>query len=437
MKRPLVIAALTTDPAVSEKLEFHHQKNKLELSIYPDKARFMEFINFELPDVCIYNFAEAGLEVYECLADIKADPWLHYGGIIGLCRADEEETVAGLLKGTNLVALIPLHEFDRFFPRLLRILRKNRQFLFQRHLQQGLLTEFSGSFVIDNDPFDLAVYANLIPNYLANAGFVDREGGERLKLALQELLFNAVEHGNCAIGYEEKSAWLAEHRNIFDLIREKNRNPKTRARKVVFQYTVEPARSVFSIADQGSGFDWKKRKGKTTRAKSVADLDLHGRGIALASHYVDDLRYNKKGNKVSFAFTHAPDKTDAAPVLFGPRGSARDRRRLVFRDKQVVFRENDESDALYYIVSGRLDIFAEGKKLSSLTREDFFVGEMSFLTGNRRTATVRSSGKSVLLALAKKDFLTAMRTHPHYSIFLARLLAQRLAKLNRKTGRLL
>ena len=325
MKRPLVIAALTTDPAVSEKLEFHHQKDKIELSIYPDKARFIEFINYELPDVCVYNFAESGLECYECLADVKADPWLHYGGIIGLCQADEEETVAGLLKGTNLVALIPLHELDRFFPRLLRILKKNRQILFQRHLQQGLLPELSGSFTIDNDPFDLAVYSNLIANYLANAGHVDREGGERLKLVLQELLFNAVEHGNCAIGYDEKSAWLAAHKNIFDLIREKNRNPKTRARKVVFQYTVEPERSVFSIADQGSGFDWKKRKGKIERAKSVADLDLHGRGIALASLYVDDLRYNKKGNKVTFAFPHAADKTDAAPGLFGPREGRRRR----------------------------------------------------------------------------------------------------------------
>ncbi len=234
MKRPLVMAALNTDPAVSEKLEFHHQKDKLELSIYPDKARFIEFVNYELPDIAVYNFAESGLEAYEVLADIKADPWLHYGGIIGLCQAGEEETVAGLLKGTNLVALIPLHEFDRFFPRLIRILKKNRPILFQRHLQRGLLAELSGAFVIDNDPFDLAVYVNLVANYLANAGYIDHERKDNLKIALQELLFNAVEHGNCAIGYEEKSAWLAAHKNVFDLIREKNRNPKIRAKKVIW-----------------------------------------------------------------------------------------------------------------------------------------------------------------------------------------------------------
>jgi anti-sigma regulatory factor (Ser/Thr protein kinase) len=431
MKRPLVIAALNTDPSVSEKLEFHHQPGRLEVSIYPDKARFLEFVNFELPDIAIYNFAESGLEAYAVLADVKADPWLHYGGIIGLHEAGEEERVAALLKGTNLVALIPIHEFDRYFPRLLRILKKNRPILFHRHLQKQLLQELTGSFVIDNDPFDLAAYTNLIANYLANAGYADHDGADRLKMALQELLFNAVEHGNCAISYEEKSAWLAEHKNIFDLIREKNRNPKVRAKKVDFEYTITPKQSVFAIADRGGGFDWKKRWGEIGRAERVEDLDLHGRGIAMARLFVKDLRYNKKGNKVSFVFPHAADKSDTVPGVFS------ERRRLVFRDKQVVFREGEESDSLYYIVSGRLDVYAEGRKLSTLTPDDFFVGEMSFLIGNRRTATVKSSGRSVLLALSKKDFLTAMRTQPHYSIFLARLLAQRLEKLNRKAGKLL
>jgi CRP-like cAMP-binding protein len=384
-----------------------------------------------LPDVAVYNFAETGLEAYEILADIKADPWLHYGGIIALCRGDEEESVAALLKGTNLVALIPVAEFDRYFPRLIRILKKNRPILFQRHLQRQFLGELSGAFVIDNDPFDLAAYTNLVANFLANAGYLDHEGKERLKLTLQELLFNAVEHGNCAISYDEKSAWLAEHKNIFDLIREKNRNPKVRAKKVGFEYTISPRHSVFTITDQGDGFDWKKRKAKSAKAASLEDMSLHGRGIALAEIFVKELRYNKKGNQVAVTIEHAADRPGSVPVVF----AAHDPR--VLRDKEIVFRENDESDSLYYIVSGRLDIYSQGKKLSTLTPADFFVGEMSFLTGNRRTATVKSVGRSVLVALSKKDFLAAMRTQPHYSIFLARLLAQRLQKLNRKAGRLL
>jgi hypothetical protein len=431
MKRPLVVAALNSDSAITEKLAAQHQKGLINLHIADEREPFIEFINFELPELTLYNFAESGLEAFSVLDDIRSDPWLHYGGVIGLCLPEEEERVSDLLKGTNLVALIALPEFDRNFPRLLKILSKNRSILFQRHLQKQFLREISGTFVIDNDPFDLGAYVNLMVNYLYNADCLDHEGKEHLMIVLHELLFNAVEHGNCAITYKEKSAWLAEHKNIFDLIREKNRDPEIRYKKVSLRYHVTPETAEFTITDQGRGFDWKKRLAQTTRTKAAAGLALHGRGITMAEYFARDLHYNRKGNQVSFSFPHPSGVANTVPGVFA------EREKLTFKDNQVVFNENDESDTLYYIVSGRFHVYAEGKLLSTLTHRDVFVGEMSFLTGSRRTATIKSVGKSVLLALPKKEFLQVMRTQPHYSIFLARLLAHRLQKLNRKAGKLL
>ena len=63
-----------------------------------------------------------------------------------------------------------------------------------------------------------------------------------------------------------------------------------------------------------------------------------------------------------------------------------------------------------------------------------FLGEMSFLLNNRRSATVKACGKCRLLRISKKEFLMVMKRKPHYSIFLARLLAQRLHRLNKLTG---
>jgi anti-sigma regulatory factor (Ser/Thr protein kinase) len=432
MKRPLVVAVLNTDPAIAGKLELQRRKGKLDLHVFEERESFIEFINFELPELTIYNFAESGLEAFSVLDDIRADPWLHYGGVIGLCLPGEEESISGLLKGTNLVALISLSDFDRNFPRLCAILNKNRSILFQRHLQKQFLSEYAGAFVIDNDPFDMGAYVNLVVNYLFNADCLDHEGKERLTIVLHELLFNAVEHGNCAISFREKSAWLGEHKNIFDLIREKNRDPEIRYKKVGLRFTVNQEKAEFTITDQGKGFDWKKRRApRRGRPKAVENLALHGRGITMARYFAQDLRYNKKGNHVTFQFPHTPGRANTVPGVFA------EREKLVLVNNQVVFRENDESDTLYYIVSGRFDVYTEGKLISTLTHRDVFVGEMSFLTGSRRSATVKSVGKSVLLALSKKEFLQVMRTQPHYSIFLARLLAQRLQKLNRKAGRLL
>jgi len=61
---------------------------------------------------------------------------------------------------------------------------------------------------------------------------------------------------------------------------------------------------------------------------------------------------------------------------------------------------------------------------------------MSFLLSNRRSATIVSKGKSVLIRISKQDFVNLIKENPHYGIFLARLLAQRLARLNLRMSRL-
>ena len=108
---------------------------------------------------------------------------------------------------------------------------------------------------------------------------------------------------------------------------------------------------------------------------------------------------------------------------------------VVFRPGQTVFEQGEASDFLYYIVSGKFAIIADGKVVSELTPADVFLGEMSFLLNNQRSATVRSVGRGVLLKISKAAFVNAIKANPHYGIFLARMIAQRLARLNERFGR--
>ena len=109
---------------------------------------------------------------------------------------------------------------------------------------------------------------------------------------------------------------------------------------------------------------------------------------------------------------------------------------MIFQDGQYICSEGEESDYLYYIVSGMLYVYSKGKLVSALSPDDIFMGEMSFLLSNKRSATVVSKGKSVLIRISKQDFVNLIRDNPHYGIFLARLLAQRLARLNLRMSRL-
>jgi anti-sigma regulatory factor (Ser/Thr protein kinase) len=418
------IAVINTDPILERKVGYHCAKATPEFTVefLHERAAALEFLNYELPEIVVINFSDAELGAQSVVDAIHSDPWLHYGGIVALHATGEVKDLEPWLKDLNVISLITRPEFDMNFPRLLRILSQNRQILFQRVFQEQLITSISGSFVVDNDPFDVKAYASLLATYLYNCNYIDRERQERLLVALMELLINAVEHGNCRISFLEKNAWLESGKDIFDLIRNKNQDPEISRKKVFLSYTIAPGRSRFVIRDEGTGFDWKQHRAGVDQKYA---LSAHGRGILMANHYVAGLSYNEAGNEVSFECEHSDG---AAPYL---PGAFQDQDVLAFEDGQVVFEEGEQSNSLYFIVSGRFCVLSGGRELAVLTADDLFVGEMSFLLNNRRSATVRASGPGSLLRISKAAFVDAIRRNPHYGIFLSRLLAQRIDRQNK------
>ncbi|MFW5812621.1 MAG: cyclic nucleotide-binding domain-containing protein [Alkalispirochaetaceae bacterium] len=383
----------------------------------------LEFITYELPEVSLINFSDSRVDPGRLVERIESDPWLHYGGVVGVHKRKDAGQAAERSKQCNVVALIPRSEFVWSFSRLLKILIQNRNILFQREMQDVFLNSITGNFVLDNDVFNVRAYANLVSNYLFNANYVNNEVRERLHVALFELLMNAIEHGNCGITYTEKTEYLNHNGDIIPLIRKKAALPENRGKQVYFSYKITPERSYYKIRDEGEGFDWRKM----VEGKEI-NFELHGHGIRMASHYIENLTYNDKGNQVSFELPHALEAANTRPTLFEAQPEKQ------FKDGEVIFSEGEASNYLYYIGGGKLDIYAGGQHLSTLTPNDLFLGEMSFLLGDRRSATVVSSGESVLIPISKHHFVSVIKERPHYGIFLARLLAQRLQNLNRQVA---
>ena len=423
------VPVVSSDPSFIKAVRAAAQaiQDELQPVFLSGKDAVVEYLKYELPEMKIIDFSsgpDATQEAFAILDAIREDPWLHYGGLIAVHGEDDDTVIQERLKDANVIAVLRRWEFADGIERLLRILVRNKQFLFQRGMQQHLLRKISGTFIIDNDPLDIVVYTNMVTNYLFNANLVNREEKVKLHIALQELLVNAIEHGNCKITYDEKSAWLEAGNNAMDLIREKKKIPSVARRKVYLSYTIGVEASRFVIADEGDGFDW--------RARISADIrpGLHGMGIRMAGGYVRGLSYNEKGNEVSFAIAHQKDSSNIVPSIFS------DQREETFKPRQVVVREGESSDYLYYIVSGRFYVFSGNKYVSFLTPDDMFIGEMSFLLSNQRSATVVAKDESKVIKVSKQAFVDLIKRNPHYGIFLARLLAQRLTRLNSRTARL-
>jgi len=140
----------------------------------------------------------------------------------------------------------------------------------------------------------------------------------------------------------------------------------------------------------------------------------------------DALAYNSKGNEVAVEFAHNGKAERTIPPGFiqtKPRNLA---------PKDVVFWENTNGDHIYYIISGEYDVFVGGKEIARLGPSDVFMGEMSFLLGNRRSATVICATPGKLVEISRQVFTEAVKQFPNYGIFLSKMLARRLRDNNRR-----
>lgn len=395
--------------------------NDFKSHFFSDCKDFIQFLNFELPSINIIYLDDLNTNPSVAIRSIKKDPWLHFGGTIILYNNRDERNIISDLKGINIITLIPIAKMEFNLPRGFRIIGENRWILFQREIHSLLKSSISGQFILNNDPFDLITYSNLIANFLYNSSLVDGEQKEGLYIAIMELFMNAIEHGNCSISFEEKSQYLNKDGNIFDLINLKNKDPDVGRRKVDFHYRITPDHSTFTIKDEGAGFDWKSYQ-STTGETGLSEQ--HGRGIIMARHYLNELKYNKKGNEVTFTVDHIEHQSNEYPTFFSERDE------VTFEKNDIVFSQGDESNYLYYIVSGVYEIIANNTKISRLTPADLFLGEMSFLLNNERSATVKALRKGVLLKITKEDFINAMKKKPYYGILLSRILAHRLVQMH-------
>ncbi|RTL50400.1 MAG: Crp/Fnr family transcriptional regulator [Rhodocyclaceae bacterium] len=102
----------------------------------------------------------------------------------------------------------------------------------------------------------------------------------------------------------------------------------------------------------------------------------------------------------------------------------------------VVLREGDRTDSIYFVVNGSLKVSVsddEGREviLSILGPGELF-GEMGVLDNNPRSATVTATHSSDLVTIAKADFQSCLMGNFDVSIFIMRGLAQRLRQADRK-----
>jgi CRP-like cAMP-binding protein len=100
-----------------------------------------------------------------------------------------------------------------------------------------------------------------------------------------------------------------------------------------------------------------------------------------------------------------------------------------FSDGVTIVREGEIGDLMFIIVSGQVRVLStKGEKEVELARRKAgdFVGEMSLISKEPRSATVTAVGSVRALCLDQKSFEALLRDRPDASLAVIQVLCQRL-----------
>lgn len=156
----------------------------------------------------------------------------------------------------------------------------------------------SGNFEIESTFQEVDRVLDLIGEWLEQ-NQVETLESENLKIVLNELLINALEHGNLEIDAKQKHS-LIKSGKYEDVLESKLSLSKFRERKILIDTYIKRIKSKtmikVDIKDEGSGFDVSETFKYLSFTK---ELKYNGRGLIMSDTLTDAIFFNRVGNEVT------------------------------------------------------------------------------------------------------------------------------------------
>lgn len=172
-----------------------------------------------------------------------------------------------------------------------RVISAARSVRDRKRLRQ-CLTRVELEFALENDPTMVPTLVADVQDHMGLLGFGDKSALVRLGVALEEALLNAMIHGNLEIGSALKQQDDGLYRK--EIQDRRGKRPFNR-RRLRFRARLRKTRCEFTIADAGPGFDPASLPDPT----DPANLEkVSGRGLLLIRTFMDEVRFNRKGNRI-------------------------------------------------------------------------------------------------------------------------------------------
>lgn len=148
-------------------------------------------------------------------------------------------------------------------------------------------------FELGTDPTLIAPLVGFLTEGLTRLGFESESFRTQIGMALMEALSNAIIHGNLEVGSELRDQGTGAY---YDLIQKRCGEEPYHRRKVLCVARETPGQVEYMIEDEGPGFD----PASLPDPEAPESLTrVRGRGLLLIHTFMDTVRHNEKGNRIT------------------------------------------------------------------------------------------------------------------------------------------
>jgi CheY-like chemotaxis protein len=157
----------------------------------------------------------------------------------------------------------------------------------------GCLMHIENEYILDNDPQLVPALVAQLLEPLAPLELCDANTQIRIGIALEEAILNGLYHGNLEVSSDLRQDGSQAY---YQLAEQRRRQEPFRDRRLYVRARMTRTEAFYEVRDEGPGFD------PTTIPDPMDPTNLDkasGRGVFLIRTFMDEVRYNERGNQLT------------------------------------------------------------------------------------------------------------------------------------------
>ena len=266
------------------------EKSGMSAAYAENGREALEVLDAAAPDIVLTDLDMPEMNGLELVRQLRSRaPTLP---VILMTAKGSEDTAAEALKA-GASSYVPKRHLPHELDAALKIVgnawlaRGRRQNVYQ------YVDNHQAQFTLGNDQEAASALVNHLQELLTLMGICDENDLLVVGTALLEALNHAIEHGNLELdptAGEEFDSAQAE-------LREKRvEETPYRDRKVVISCSLTPSQAVFTVRDEGPGFDVSTLPDPNDPESLMKP---HARGLTLIQTFMDEVSFNDLGNEIT------------------------------------------------------------------------------------------------------------------------------------------